>query len=51
MEPQRHALKALDERNCSGVGYSDFLTRTHKAGARATSVRVVIGLAFPVAPP
>lgn len=31
MESQRHALKALDEWNCSSGDYSDFLTHMHKA--------------------
>ncbi|WP_162836076.1 DUF3644 domain-containing protein [Streptomyces viridochromogenes] len=31
MESQRHALKAVDEWNCSTGNYSDFLTHMHKA--------------------
>ncbi|MFJ5933244.1 DUF3644 domain-containing protein [Streptomyces sp. NPDC093071] len=31
MESQRHALKAVDEWNCSDGNYSDFLTHMHKA--------------------
>ncbi|MBN3932556.1 DUF3644 domain-containing protein [Streptomyces verrucosisporus] len=31
MESQRHALKAIDEWNCSSGDYSDFLTHMHKA--------------------
>ncbi|MFJ8029058.1 DUF3644 domain-containing protein [Streptomyces sp. NPDC096032] len=31
MESQRHVLKAVDEWNCSGGNYSDFLTHMHKA--------------------
>ncbi|WP_406185886.1 DUF3644 domain-containing protein [Streptomyces sp. NBC_01006] len=31
MESQRHALKAVDEWNCSSGNYSDFLTHMHKA--------------------
>lgn len=31
MESQRHALKALDEWNCSRGDCSDFLTHMHKA--------------------
>ncbi len=31
MESQRHALKAVDEWNCSGGNYCDFLTHMHKA--------------------
>jgi hypothetical protein len=31
MESQRHALKAVDEWNCSNGNYCDFLTHIHKA--------------------
>ncbi|EFL22557.1 conserved hypothetical protein [Streptomyces himastatinicus ATCC 53653] len=31
MESQRHALKAVDEWNCSTGNYSDFLTHIHRA--------------------
>ncbi|MFF7080123.1 DUF3644 domain-containing protein [Streptomyces lavendulae] len=31
LESQRHALKAVDEWNCSSGNYSDFLTHMHKA--------------------
>ncbi|MGW9713845.1 DUF3644 domain-containing protein [Streptomyces albidoflavus] len=31
IESQRHALKAVDEWNCSSGNYSDFLTHMHKA--------------------
>ncbi|WP_235989409.1 DUF3644 domain-containing protein [Streptomyces ureilyticus] len=31
MESQRHALKAVDEWNCSSGNYCDFLTHMHKA--------------------
>ncbi|MFJ8439003.1 DUF3644 domain-containing protein [Kitasatospora griseola] len=31
MESQRHALKAIDEWNCSSGEYNDFLTHMHKA--------------------
>ncbi|MFE9293722.1 DUF3644 domain-containing protein [Streptomyces niveus] len=31
IESQRHALKAVDEWNCSGGNFSDFLTHMHKA--------------------
>lgn len=31
IESQRHALKAVDEWNCSNGNYSDFLTHMHKA--------------------
>jgi hypothetical protein len=31
VESQRHALKAVDEWNCSAGNYSDFLTHMHKA--------------------
>ncbi|MFJ1709719.1 DUF3644 domain-containing protein [Kitasatospora sp. NPDC088346] len=31
MQSQRHALKAVDEWNCSGGDYGDFLTHMHKA--------------------
>ncbi|WP_431035541.1 DUF3644 domain-containing protein [Streptomyces sp. P6-2-1] len=31
MESQRHALKAVDEWNCTTGNYSDFLTHMHKA--------------------
>ncbi|MFE0811793.1 DUF3644 domain-containing protein [Streptomyces sp. NPDC058794] len=31
MESQRHALKAVDEWNCSNGNYGDFLTHMHKA--------------------
>ena len=31
IESQRHALKAVDQWNCSYGNYSDFLTHMHKA--------------------